>query len=301
MKTFILAALMTAVAGCAMAPTPAPQAAAIPAIADADPALWVVKDKDTTIYLFGTVHALDGKQDWFNDEIRTAYDASQEVVFEILPPDPATAGPKMIEMATDKSGKTLTSKLTPEQVALLTAELASVGAPANALDNFDPWFASTQLLQIRMAKTGIKPTAGAEATITAAAAKDGKLLSAVETFDWQIGLFDGLEPDLQLAMLTGYLENLDEGDAVFARMVEYWSKGDVDALANVMNEALRETPELGKKLLDDRNANWAEWIDARMDKPGTVFMAVGAGHLGGAGSVQDMLKKRGIKTRRIDR
>ena len=41
----------------ALAQTPAP--AALP---DADPAIWVVKDPDTTIYLFGTFHALDGKK-----------------------------------------------------------------------------------------------------------------------------------------------------------------------------------------------------------------------------------------------
>ena len=40
---------------------------------DAEPAMWVVKDKDTTIYLFGTFHALDGKRDWFNDEVKQAF------------------------------------------------------------------------------------------------------------------------------------------------------------------------------------------------------------------------------------
>ena len=42
---------------------------------DASPALWVVNDEDTIIYLFGTFHALDGKIDWFNDEVRTAFGA----------------------------------------------------------------------------------------------------------------------------------------------------------------------------------------------------------------------------------
>ena len=46
---------------------------------DADPALWVVRDADTTIYLFGTFHLLDGRP-WFNDEVKTAFDASSELV-----------------------------------------------------------------------------------------------------------------------------------------------------------------------------------------------------------------------------
>ena len=62
-------------------------ATAAPALPDAEPAMWVVGDKDTTIYLFGTFHALDGKRDWFNDEVRAAFDASQDVVLEIITPE----------------------------------------------------------------------------------------------------------------------------------------------------------------------------------------------------------------------
>ena len=48
----------------------------------------MVRDADTTIYLFGTFHLLDGRP-WFNDEVKTAFDASSELVMEaILPEDP---------------------------------------------------------------------------------------------------------------------------------------------------------------------------------------------------------------------
>ena len=60
-----------------------------------------------------------------------------------------------------------------------------------------------------------------------------------------------------------------------------------------------KSPELRKALFTDRNARWAEWIDVRLDKPGTVFTAVGAGHLGGKDSVQDFLAKKGIKAERV--
>ena len=266
---------------------------------DADPAMWVVKDSDTTIYLFGTVHALDGKKDWFNDEVKTAYDKSQEVVFEILEPDQAKAQATIMERAVDKSGTTLSSRLSPEQLKKLQAELVSVGAPANALDTFDPWFAATQLAMIRFVKKGIKPEHGAEAVLRAAAKKDGKAMGEVESFEWQINLFDSLPPKLQLDMLTGYLDELEKGDEIITKMMDSWSKGDVTTLADVMNEALTESPELAKLLLADRNARWAEWIDNRLDKPGTVFMAVGAGHLGGKDSVQDYLAKKGLKATKV--
>jgi uncharacterized protein YbaP (TraB family) len=173
---------------------------------DADPAMWVVKDADTTIYLFGTVHALDGKRDWFNDEVKTAYDASKEVVFEILIPDPAKAQATILKLAKNEGGKGLSAMLTPEQAKKLGAELASVGAPVTAFDQFEPWFAATQLAQIRFMKKGIKPEHGVEAKLREAALKDGKTLGEVESFEWQMNLFDGLPKEMQLAMITGYLD-----------------------------------------------------------------------------------------------
>ena len=73
-----------------LASAPAQAAPAAPALPDADPAIWVVKDPDTTIYLFGTFHGLDNTADWFNDEVKTAFDASNELVIEaLIPEDPA--------------------------------------------------------------------------------------------------------------------------------------------------------------------------------------------------------------------
>ncbi|HEY0114242.1 MAG TPA: TraB/GumN family protein, partial [Allosphingosinicella sp.] len=42
------------------------------------------------------------------------------------------------------------------------------------------------------------------------------------------------------------------------------------------------------------------WLAQRMERPGTVLFAVGAGHLAGRDSVQSMLAARGIQARRID-
>jgi hypothetical protein len=292
MKKFIVAAALAAVALPAHAEAPKP---------NVSPAMWVVKDKDTTVYLFGTVHALDGKQDWFNDEVKTAYDASQEIVVEALMPEPSEMQAKVLPLAMDKSGKTLSSRLKPETAKLLAAELGKLGAPATAFDQFEPWFASLALTSILMEKLGMEPETGVEEILRAAAKKDGKPLGEVESFDWQMNLFDTMPEGMQIAMLSSGLEDMADAEKVMSEMVSTWSKGDIDALAKLMNEAMLETPELGKLLLADRNARWAEWIDNRLDKPGTVFMAVGAGHLGGSESVQAMLAKRGIKSERVSK
>ena len=66
-----------------------------------------------------------------------------------------------------------------------------------------------------------------------------------------------------------------------------------------MNEAMATSPETARILLTDRNRRWADTLKARMDQPGTVFVAVGAGHLAGEGSVQQFLAEHGHTAERI--
>ena len=44
----------------------------------------------------------------------------------------------------------------------------------------------------------------------------------------------------------------------------------------------------------------ARWIEQRMAQPGSVLIAVGAGHLAGPYSVLELLKRDGYKVRRIE-
>src|SRR5687768_12408404 len=150
MKRLLLAASLAFLPAAACAQTaPAPTAPAAAAgrapLADADPAMWVVRDDDTTVYLFGTFHLLDGRP-WFNDEVRTAFDASDELMLEALLPDnPADLGPMMMRYAVDPQGRRLSERLTPAQNETLNAALATLGVPAGAFDRMEPWFVSMML------------------------------------------------------------------------------------------------------------------------------------------------------------
>ena len=106
-------------------------------------------------------------------------------------------------------------------------------------------------------------------------------------------------PAQQVAFLNSTVKELDQLGPMLDKMVVLWGKGDPDALAVTMNESLAATPELAKVLLWDRNARWADKIKERLRQPGTVFVAVGAGHLAGDHSVQEYLKLRGLTARRI--
>jgi hypothetical protein len=281
----------------AAAPTPAPTADA--ALPDADPAMWVVKDQDTTIYLFGTFHVGDGKVDWFNDEVKTAFDKSGEVVLELVPPeDPKTIGPLVEKYAMDRSGKTLTEKLSPAGREKLAKLLAGMGAPPTALDKFTPMFAMMNLVLVPYQALGMTAAHGTETKLVSAAKSTGKTLGELEGFEAQLKMLGRIPEKAQLAAFEEMLSTFEEAPALIKRMVEYWNGGNAEGFAALMKEMQGSSPEMYKVMLTDRNANWAEWIDTRLDRPGTVFVGVGTAHLAGADSVQRQLAARGIKSAR---
>lgn len=299
MKKFLAAlAATTLLGGSAIAQTAAPAPAASPKLM-ADPALWVVKDKDTTIYLLGTVHVLKPGTIWLDGGVKKAYDASSEVVLELIQPEAAVAQAAIGKYAIDPDGPPLTQKLSPELRAKYEAVAKDLGLPVAAFEKFTPWFASTILSLTAIGKVGYNPESGVERQITDAAKRDVKKLGALETLEEQLGFFASLPEAAQLALLKGTIEQMPEMKTFFDTMVANWAKGDPDALARMLNEAMRDSPELVDVLLTKRNERWAKWIDDRLDSPGTVFIAVGAGHLAGKGSVQDYLKARKLKAKRI--
>jgi uncharacterized protein YbaP (TraB family) len=277
---------------------PAPTARALP---DANPALWVVRDADTTIYLFGTFHLLDGRP-WFNDEVRTAFDASDELVMEaILPEDPTSVTPMLMHYAVDPNHR-LSDRLTRRQNAALGRALAAAHVPPTAFDRFKPWFVSMTLAVLGAQRLGISSASGPETVLTNAAHARHIPIGELEGFEWQIRMLDGMSEPQQLAQLRETLAQNDEMSSKLAPMLAAWSSGDVTRLARLMDEDEHDSPidrTLHTMLFTNRNANWATWIRNRLARPGTVFIAVGAGHLAGRDSVIADLRAQGIQATRV--
>jgi len=190
---------------------------------DADPALFVVRDADTTIYLFGTFHLLDGRP-WFNDEVKTAFDASDELVMEaVLPEDPAATLPLVLRYAIDPNGRTLSSRLTAEQNAALTRALAGAGAQPTAFDRFEPWFVALTLAVLGAQRLGISTESGPETVLTRAAQARRMPIGELEGFEWQMRMLDGMPEAMQIEQLVQTLEKNDEIAAMLAPMLAAWS------------------------------------------------------------------------------
>ena len=88
-------------------------------------------------------------------------------------------------------------------------------------------------------------------------------------------------------------------DSEFAGMLDAWARGDINGIARTFDHDLAASPELQDALIRRRNANWSKWIERRMAQPGSVMVAVGAGHLAGKQSVVEMLRQQGFRVRQV--
>ena len=262
------------------------------------PALWKVADEDTTIYLFGTVHVLPKGLEWYDATIDKALTGSDTIVTEI--PMDAGSDAQMQEMTMKlgmlPAGTTLRSVLNAEQTAAYTEAMGKIGIPVEAFDPLKPWMAGLTFTVLPLMQQGYSPETGVEKVLLSKV--PGKQTGALETIEFQLGIFNGMDQEAQIKFMLEAAAGMGEAAPVLDRMVAEWVKGDADSLAAVMNEGMTD-PAVAEALLYSRNANWAEWIDARLDQPGSVFIAVGAGHLAGARSVQDYLAQKGITVSRV--
>jgi len=281
-----------------LASTPADAAPAVMPD-DADPALWVIRDEDTTIYLFGTVHILKPGMTWFDEAVKTSFEASDELVIEMIKPDPAEMMKIVNDLAIDKTGLALRDKLSADDRANYEATLTKLGLPVATFDALDPWFASVNISLIPLMRAGYASDQGVEdALLTQAKARKIKI-TGLETPEQQLGFFDNLPEDVQIRFLNFTVDTIDEAIDGMEQMVIEWANGNIVELGELMNAGL-EDKVIYDTLLVNRNINWAEWVEQRMEQPGTVFMAVGAGHLAGDSSLQAVLDRKGLVARRIE-
>ena len=267
-------------------------------IAEAGPALWKLSDSDTTVYLFGTVHVLPKGINWFHGPVSEAFHASDSLVTEIIEGDPGEMQSIVLRKAVLPAGQTLRAQMTDDQRATYETALKEYGVPAEMFDRFDPWYAAVGLSTLPLLEQGYAPEQGVEKLLGSLAQNAGKPHLALETAEEQLSLFDALPLEVQHRYLGEVIAQLPSIRSELEAMVAAWQRGDEEKIASVMN-AERSDPVLIKALLTDRNARWADWVETRMGEPGTIFLAVGAGHLAGEESLQAMLERKGMAVERL--
>jgi uncharacterized protein YbaP (TraB family) len=292
-----LALVATAMLGACAQPAARPAAAVPPA---PQPALWKLADDDTTIYLFGTIHLLPPDTPWRTARFDQALAEAKTLVVEVkLPDDPTATAQVMVRLGSSPGLPPLIERVPGDKREALRAAVAASGFPPALLDGMETWAAALTLASGALVKLGYDPALGVERQLTRDLAQTGKTIVGLETAEEQLGFFDALSEPAQRAFLVSTLDDPARTKKEFQAMLNAWLAGDVKAIARTFDSETALSPELREVLMRKRNRKWAEWLAQRLDQPGTVFVAVGAGHLVGPDSVQHMLKARGLRTRRL--
>jgi uncharacterized protein len=308
MKTLLLAVALLLLGGAPLAARSGPEQTASPR-----PAIWLLEDADTRIWLFGTVHVLTPGLRWRSPAFDRVAQEADELVLEIAddasPADMSRFGRYLL------LGKTVSilSRVSPQRRPALQRIIEGSGLPIENLDAMQTWAVAIMLTAQQMdqayraagrrpgpAPTETEPSpplTGVEDALRVEFRANGRPISGVETGEQQLSFLASAPVGVQRTML----ESLVDGDALGTGQFEPneagWLSGDIDSIA----AELEQLPaELRETLIARRNAAWADWLVARLDRPGDVLFAVGVGHLAGDGSVQALLAARGLTVRRID-
>jgi uncharacterized protein YbaP (TraB family) len=266
--------LAAAAALAAATPTHSPPAAQLSE--PSQPAMFVVRDADTTVYIFGTFHALDGGANWFSERVRNAFENSNELVLETLVPE----GP----VAPSAFGKAFRPpSVTPSASFLATTRMALSAGRAQ----------------------GMQVDNGADMVLRRTAEAEGKPVAGLETLEFQLDMFNHM-PDAAAAAPTTPKAGdpvgptaIDSLSKSMTAMQSAWKKGDQSVFVAMLGQLKSGAPQTYRMMFTERNARWADWIKARMQAPGTVFVAVGAGHLAGNDSLLVRLAEQGIESQRV--
>jgi len=259
--------------------------------------LWKVEGRTNTAYLFGSIHFLKKEFYPLAQPIEDAYKRSQVVVFEadLDEMQSPAAQLKMLQHGKYPEGQTLKQNLSKDTYAKLDAYLSESLGSAALFDGLKPWMVAVALLGMELQKLGFNPEQGVDKYFFDKAKQDTKQIVPLETIDFQLGLFAGLTKEEEDAMLKETLQEITSFKKILTEMTDAWKTGDTKKLDELILDAMRQFPQIHKKLLIDRNKEWAAKIEKLLAEGKNLFVVVGAAHLVGKDSVVDLLSKKGLK------
>jgi hypothetical protein len=308
MKKRGIAFLLSAVAGFLHLPAhaehDAARAASAQAIVQQRGSLYRIRHQDKTSYLFGTVHV--GKADFFPLEPRVtqALQQASRLVLEIDIRDDQPFQQALTRHGLYAGDDTLERHLSPASQALLKRELERFGIAYDNVQKMKPWLLANMLVGLDLERHGYRRAQGIEVYLLSAAGPS-KAVDELESAEYQMTLFDGMEDGMQEQYLHENLIELGDGSALKkARLlIDAWAGANDDAAEDFLRESLKEkttSSEFTRRvLLDRRNPEMADKIEALLKRDESVFVGVGMLHLLGASGLPALLRERGYEVEKL--
>lgn len=267
--------------------------------------LYRVQQGNDTIYLFGTIHV--GQASFFplGEEATSAFNQASTVAVEM-----DVRKLELIQLAVKKyglyaPGDSIESHLPEDGLQQLKTELAGMGIPFNNVDQMKPWMIANLLITLLLQRAHYLPQDGIDLFLLRRAQEQGKTIVELESADYQLSLYSKLNDSEQATYLKETLEimNNEEMLRITHALVNAWLKADSKAMRQVLEESLDEdtvTAEFTKKiLLDQRNPEMTDKIEAMLKNHQSVFVGVGLLHLVGEKGIPALLQQRGYTVNKI--
>jgi uncharacterized protein YbaP (TraB family) len=271
----------------------------------AHPALWTVRGRQGTAYLFGSIHVLPPNIDWKTPRLLSVMRRSDIFVFEIPLDRPAEDREEARRIQKEimdlhgllPPGQSLRGILPSPLVSQYDVALARLSISPGYVDRLQPWLAAMVLETAQLRHTDAQAMAGVDVQVYAIASHLKKQTQGFETLEQQLAMVTPEEQSAGMDELGSTLGEAVHGgeERKYGALVGAWQRGDVRTLEAIAVSSLSKNPSLKKSLLDDRNARWVAQLRVMLDTPRTYFVTVGAAHLAGSGGVPALLRAAGYR------
>lgn len=266
----------------------------------AQPALWEVSDGDSSIWLFGSVHLLQPNTNWRSALLDKVIAKADRVYFEtdIGPAAQAKIMPLTFDLGFNRDGRLLSEIIGPEMTADVRAAAAAYDLPMPTLLTMKPWMAATTLSMGPLLDTGYQAELGVDLTLSTELPEDKK--GYLETPEQQLGFLANGDEAEQIAMLRATLDTLDVMAADIDSMIDAWLNGQPEILGEVFMEQMGDYDSgMVERIIDLRNHDWTDQIEAMLARNERALLVVGAAHLVDEISVVRLLEQRGHTSTRL--
>ncbi len=265
--------------------------------------LYRVHHQGRTAWLFGTIHVGRPEFDPLGSVVNEALAQADRLVLELDIRDSSPLERALERHARYPQRDGVERHLQAETLAQLQDVLGRFGIAFEHVRGYKPWLLANLLLSLELERNGYRRQHGAEYLLLARAS--GKPVQELETAEYQMSLFAGMEDALQEIYLRETLEELGNGQALHkARLlIDAWAAGDGQALEARAHAMLVESTHSAEfmrgVLLGRRNPEMANKVEALLREEGSSFIGVGMLHLTGTDGVPALLRRRGYEVVRV--
>lgn len=266
--------------------------------------MWKVSDRDNSVYLLGSFHALKPQDYPLPSKIYAAFDDAEVVAFELSPEEMASPQLplRMVAAATLPAGSSLQHALSPKGWQQLQHYAARRNLPLDRFVQLEPWFVSMVITMREMAAVGYDPALGLDQHLIKRSAEAGKKTLGLETGDEQIAALDSMSAVEQRQSLAESLGEVDKFGSQLAKLHDYWIAGDEVALDKLLSEEFKQNyAQLYQRINVQRNQAWLPKVRRMLDgeQSDDTLVVVGSLHLLGADGLVAQMRKHGYSVERL--